>query len=282
MTNLPNSTLARHHDSSLSEWIPALSLREALSGEPEPGDVVHRLLGANVGQAPGSSFEVAGLLTSVDSVSRKARKFLKRADAYIRQANNLRARYERAPSLALAAEIDHYDKLAAEYRALAREAIEHVRESLEFIEARARADANRLDEFLAAARQNRVIRSRATHAPQRSTREPRRRASRSAAAATRAGPAKGDDPDPEPSSRVLVCQKTAPAVLGWSGRRFIEFVRRKGVRHTIDRRRIVALLGDVLAALGLGVAPSTAKVETIVDWRARAELKLVGGLRGER
>jgi hypothetical protein len=222
---------------------------------------------------------------------------MRRGDAYSRQADKLRDRLAIAPNrLALALDlepqIDHYDKLAAEYRALASEAIEHVRESLEFIEARARADANRLDEFLAAARQNRVIRSRATHAPQRSTREPRRRASRSAAAATRAGPGDGDGPPPPedpprrrasqqgPSSPVgalLVSDRTALAVSGLNPRQFRAYVRKHGIPHAKIARRMLVRADVLLAALGLNGATPTAKPEPVrSDWRGRA-LRLIGG-----
>jgi hypothetical protein len=200
-----------------------------------------------------------------------------------RKADEASERHRRRPSLGAAFDARDHGERAAEDRRQARERLASAERLTAVARAiRERAEARR-EAFLAAARQSRVILSRATHAPQRSTREPRRRVSRTAAAATRAGPSDGGDPDPEPSSRVLVCQQTAPAVLGWSGRRFIEFVRRKGVRHTIDRRRIVALLGDVLTALGLDAPPAAKSVEPIAsDWRARAELKLVGGSRGAR
>jgi transcriptional antiterminator Rof (Rho-off) len=211
----------------------------------------------------------------------KAQELEAHGNDHDRRADEASDRYKCLPGLAAACDAKDHAELAAEARRQARERLESAERLAAMARAiRERAEA-RHEAFLATARQNRVIRSRATHAPQRSTREPRRRASRSAAAATRAGPAKGDDPDPEPSSRVLVCQKTAPAVLGWTGRRYIDFLRRKRVPHVVDARLFVAKLDDVLTALGLD-APSAAKVEAIVDWRARAELKLVGGSRGGR
>jgi hypothetical protein len=57
---------------------------------------------------------------------------------------------------------------------------------------------------------------------------------------------------PESRKRpVLVNQRTAPEVLGWTPRRFLDFLKRKNVPHVVDRRLYVARLSDVEAALGL-------------------------------
>jgi hypothetical protein len=212
----------------------------------------------------------------------KAQELEAHGNDHDQRADEASDRYKRLPGLAAACDAKDHAELAAEARRQARERLESAERLTAMASAiRERAEA-RHEAFLIAARQGRVTQLRASHVPQRSTsRAPRRRVSRSAAAATRAGPAKGDDPDPEPSSRVLVCQKTAPAVLGWTGRRYIGFLRRKRVPHVVDARLFVARLDDVLTALGLD-APSAAKVEAIVGWRARAELKLVGGSRGAR
>jgi hypothetical protein len=135
-------------------------------------------------------------------------------------------------------------------------------------------------------------RPRSSRAPQRAKRGLAKQAAAQSSATSGADePPPGDDP-PRRSARQreapasvgarLVNQRTAPEVLGWPGRRFIDFVERKSVPHVVDRRLFIAKVEDVLRALGLAETASVAKVEAIVDWRARAELKLVGGLRGER
>lgn len=79
---------------------------------------------------------------------------------------------------------------------------------------------------------------------------------------------------------ILVNQKTAPEVLSFSSRRYLEIVRRKKVRHVRDGRLVIARVDDVLAALGLPsnkpAAPAPAAVAT---WSPESVL---AGIRGER
>lgn len=297
MSSLPISTIARHHDPNLSGWVPTLSLRAALAGESEPAspatadDAIHRLLAAGIASQPESTPEAE----AAKRACRTARRLMRRADAYSRHEQKLRARYERAPSLGLAYEIEHYGKLAAECLALAREATEHAQTRQDVAEAHARANADRLDAFLVAARDARDPRSQATLAPrgQASPRAPKQRAARPAAAAQCSAPSGADGPPPAEPPRaragqligatiLLVDQRSAGRLLGWTARRFIGFVRRNGLPHAVDRRLVIARLDDVLRALGLDATPAAKPVEPAVGWRVRAELRLVGGPRGGR
>ena len=124
------------------------------------------------------------------------------------------------------------------------------------------------------------------------------RAPRRASAAQSAGPGGADGPPPAPEppkprhvrvgqsvdAPILVNQRTALALFGWTARRYIAFLHRKGVQHVVDGRLFVARVADVVAALGLPLEPAPQAVAApSLDWRQRAELRLVsGGKRGVR
>jgi hypothetical protein len=73
-----------------------------------------------------------------------------------------------------------------------------------------------------------------------------------------------------PAAPVLVNQRTALAILGWTPARFLRFVRAKGVRHVVDRRLIIARVDDVVAALGLADPGEGATAQSAPAWSPEA------------
>jgi hypothetical protein len=76
------------------------------------------------------------------------------------------------------------------------------------------------------------------------------------------------------SHPVLVSSRSARETLGpeWTSRKFIRFLRVRGVRHSRDGRLLVARVDDVLSALGLGdeaqaEAPSWSPNDVILQLR---------------
>jgi hypothetical protein len=166
---------------------------------------------------------------------------------------------------------------------------------LDLVEAHTRANADRLDAFLAAARENRATRTRATQRGPRSHAAPRAPKPRHASsqASTRAGPSEGGDPPPpeDPPRRrasqkgapasvgaLLVSDRTALAVSGLNPRQFRAYVRKHGIPHAKVARRMLVRADVLLAALGLNDPPQSAESVAPVrsDWRGRA-LRLIGG-----
>jgi hypothetical protein len=109
-------------------------------------------------------------------------------------------------------------------------------------------------------------------------RAPRRAVPRVAAVRAASGAGDGPEPGPRPTA-VLVDQRSAAHFLGWSSRRFLNFLGRKSVPHVIDRRLHIARLDDVLEALGL---PPRQQVQapTEPQWNEREFLRVIEGGRG--
>ena len=129
---------------------------------------------------------------------------------------------------------------------------------------------------------------------QRTSARAPRPASRPSAPTGRPAPKASSDGDPPPprapadapraqapaGATVLVSQATSLALLSLSRKRFIVLVRDRGIRHTVDRRLIIARLDDVLAALGLADA---AQATPAPAWSPEMVLRAIrGGKAGAR
>jgi hypothetical protein len=116
--------------------------------------------------------------------------------------------------------------------------------------------------------------------PSRNGRAPRR--ARSGAPRPAAARVDSDDGPPGPPP-TLVNQRTAAALLGWTASHFLDFVKRKGIPCSVDRRVHNCRLDDVLAALGLPSPRQPVQApESRVNASERIRLRLIGGKDGAR
>jgi hypothetical protein len=83
------------------------------------------------------------------------------------------------------------------------------------------------------------------------SRAPRRPRSAPARAVSRVDADDGGEGPPP----LLVDQHSAPRLLGWSGRRFVAYLKRSGIGFGRDRRLYVCRLSDVLESLGIAAPP---------------------------
>jgi hypothetical protein len=113
------------------------------------------------------------------------------------------------------------------------------------------------------------------------------RASSPARSAPRA-PRRARPAAPKPTTRVdsddgpagpplLVDQRSAGPLLGWSRRRYLEFLKRRSVPHVVDARLHIARVDDVLAALGLPPRQPVQAPQEPTAWDERAFLRVLDG-----